>query len=110
MLDMTATACTATRSRSRAVEVQLATDFARDKVAKALYEVIVDGVEFGPRDLPTSEDREWIRGAIAIPLQEATEIALHILAWRLTRALERAPNGLLDRFDASHQSREIGWE
>ena len=110
MLEETTIEVAVTRSRSRAVEVQLATDYARDKVAKALYEVIVDGVEFGPRDLPTSEDREWIRGAIAIPLHEATEIALHILAWRLTQALERAPDGLLDRFDASHQSRELGWD
>ena len=110
MLDMAATEGTATRSRSRAVEVHIATGYARDKVAKALYEVIVDGVEFGPRDLPTSEDREWIRGAIAIPIQEATEIALHTLAWRLTQALERAPDGLLDRFDASHRARDLGWE
>ncbi len=97
-------------SRTWTIERQIATDFARDKVAKALYEVICDGVRFGPCDLPTSEDREWIRGAIAIPIQEATEVALRVLAWRLTQALERAPNGLQDRFDSSHRWAELGWE
>ena len=96
--------------RSRAIERQIATEYGRDRIAKALYEVIHDGLEFGPRDLPTTADREWIRGAIAIPIQEATEVALHVLAWRLAQVLERAPNGLTDRFHASHRWVELGWE
>ena len=98
------------RLRSRTIERQVATDYARDKVARALYEVIVDGFEFGPCDLPTRDDREWIRGAIAVPIQEATEIALRVLARRLTQAKERAPNGLIGRYDASHRWEELGWE
>jgi len=96
--------------RSRAIERQIATEYGRDRIAKALYEVIHDGLEFGPRDLPTAADREWIRGAIAIPIQETTEVALHVLAWRLAQALERAPNGLMSRFHASHRWVELGWE
>ena len=84
--------------RSRAIECQIATEYGRDRIAKALYEVIHDGLEFGPR------------GAIAIPIQEATEVALHVLAWRLAQVLERAPNGLPDRFHASHRWVELGWE
>src|SRR5437870_4463186 len=61
-----------------------------------------DGLVFGPRELPTPEDREWIRGAIAVPIQEVTEVALEMLAWRLTRALESAPDRLMARFRTSH--------
>ncbi len=91
------------RARSRTIERQVETEYARDVVAKALHEVVLDSVGFGPCDLPTRDDREWIRGAIAMPIQEATDAALHVLARRLTQALERAPNGLLDRLDASHR-------
>jgi len=80
------------------------------KVAKALYEVILDGLEFGARGLPTAADREWIRGAIAMPIQEAAGVALHVLGWRLTQALERAPDGWMDRFESSHRGDELGWE
>jgi len=93
----------------RAIERQIATEYARDKVAKALFEVIIDGVEYGPRDLPAFADREWIRGAIAIPIQEATEVALHVLAWRLGQALDRAPNGLARRYDATEEDDDTGW-
>jgi hypothetical protein len=98
------------RSTSTALERGIATDHARDRVARALYEVLVDSVDFGPCDLPTAEDREWIRGAIAAPISEATEVALEELAARLAAALERAPNGLMARFDASHRWDELGWE
>ena len=85
-------------------------DHARDEVAKALYDAVVDGLEFGPRDLARAEDRDWIRGSLAIPLQKATEAALEILAWSVSRALERAPDGLLDRYVASHRLAELGFE
>ena len=98
------------QSRSRAIERHVASHQARDRIAKALYDVVAEGLEFGPRDLPTATDREWLRGAIAIPIQEATEVALAVLTWRVSRALERAPTGLLDRFDASHEWADIGWE
>lgn len=97
-------------ARPRAIERHIATQYARDNVAKALYEVIIDGMEYGPRELPTSGDREWLRGAIAMPIQEATDVALHVLAWRLAQALELAPDGLVRRFDSSHEGREVGWD
>ena len=96
--------------RLLAVERQLSTAFARDRVAQALYEALLQGIEFGPCELPQPEDREWIRGAMAIPLQEATDAALQFLSWGITRALERAPDGLLGRFERSHRWQELGWE
>jgi hypothetical protein len=92
------------------VKCHITTTYARDTVAKAFYEVILDGIEYGPRDLATSEDREWIRGAIAMPIQEATELALHDLARRLGHALERAPRGMVTRYEASHAGPEVGSE
>jgi hypothetical protein len=86
------------------------TEYARDKVLKALFEAVHDGLEFGPRDLPLAEDRDWIRGAIAIPLQEAADAALEVLNWNVGRALERAPDGFLDRFERSHSGKEFGAE
>jgi hypothetical protein len=92
------------------IERHIDTGYARDKVARALYEAIVDSVEFGPCDLPTVADRDWIRGAIAVPIQEATDVALRVLAWHLEQSLERAPNRLLERLEASHRGEELGRE
>ena len=97
-------------ARSRAIEHQITTEYSRDRIARALYEVILDGLGFGPRDLPTPDDRDWIRGAIAMPIQETTEVALHVLAWRLAQALERAPDGLMDRFQSRHGWLELDWD
>jgi hypothetical protein len=72
--------------------------------------VTLDSLAYGPRDLPTSGDREWIRGAIEMPIQEATDAALDVLAARLTRALEPAPRGLVRRCASSHLGEELGWE
>jgi hypothetical protein len=96
------------RDRCRLIARHLASEYARDKVAKALYEAVVEGLEFGPRDLPQADDRDWIRGAIAHPLQEASDAAVEVLAWSVSRALERAPNGLLDRYMRSHHLQELG--
>lgn len=98
------------QGRGQRVARRIASDHARDQVAKALYAAIVDGLEFGPCDLPLAEDREWVHGAIAVPLQEATSTALDVLVWHIGRAFERAPNGLLDRFEASHHLVELGIE
>ena len=86
----------------------VATDYARDAVSKALYTAVIDGLHFGPRDLPHKEDREWIRGAMAMPLQEATDAALQVLVWSLVRALERTPDDLLERLEESHRLVEMG--
>ena len=94
----------------RVIARHVVSEHARDRVTKALYEAVVDGLEFGPRDLARADDREWIRGALAIPLQEATDAALEVLAWSVSRALERAPDDLRDRFVASHHLEELGIE
>ncbi|HEX5823451.1 MAG TPA: hypothetical protein VFY18_03235 [Candidatus Limnocylindrales bacterium] len=98
------------RDHCRVIAGHVACDYARDKVARALYESVVEALEFGPRDLPRLEDREWIRGAIAIPLQEATDAALQVLTRSLTRTLARAPEGLLDRFERSNHLADLGIE
>jgi hypothetical protein len=98
------------QDRGRLIARHVASEYARDKVAKALYEAVLEGLEFGPRDLPRPEDREWIRNHLAVPLQEATDAALQVLVWSVSRALDTAPNGLLDRFERSHDLEELGIE
>ena len=94
----------------RTVECRLDTEFARDKLAKALYEVILDSVGYGPRDHPTAEDRAWIRDAIATPIKETTEVTLYLLASHLALALEHAPSGVIHRFNATEATDDFGWE
>lgn len=89
---------------------RLASEYARHKVAMALYETVLQGLEFGPRDLPRAEDREWIRGSIAVPLQEATDAALRVLVLSVSRTLERAPDGFIDRLERSHHLADLGIE
>ena len=88
----------------------VASEYARGKVATALYEAVLEGLEFGPRDLPLAEDREWIRGNIAVPLQEATDAALQALLVSVSRTLEQAPKDLLYRFERSHHLEDFGIE
>ena len=92
------------------VERLLTTSYARDRVAEALYEVLLDGLTCSPCDLPAVDDREWIRGALAVPIQDTTAAALRALVWEMARVLENAPDGLLDRLDRSHRQSQFGWE
>jgi len=96
--------------RCRLIAGHVGTEFARDRVMRALHDAVRDGLEFGPRDLPLAEDRDWIRGAIAIPLQEATDAALKVLAASIARSLARSPTGWLDRFERSHHLVDLGVE
>jgi hypothetical protein len=98
------------QDRFRLIARHVASEYARDNVAKALYAAVVEGLEFGPRDLPLAEDREWIREAIAAPLQEASDAAIEVLASSVGRALERAPSDLLERYERSHHLQELGIE
>jgi hypothetical protein len=100
----------AERVPARAIERQIETEYGRDRIARALYEVIRDGLVFGPREMPTPADREWIRAAMALPIQESAEVALHVLAWRLSQVLEDAPDGFLTRFQAAQRWAELGWD
>jgi hypothetical protein len=98
------------RTHHQLVARLVATESARDAVAKALYAAVTDGLQFGPRDLPHRQDREWIRGAVAVPLQQATDAALQVLVWSLVRALEHAPEDLLARLGESHRLADLGLE
>ena len=96
------------RRRSRAIADLVVTAYARDQVSKALYEAVRAGIASGPCDLSSPDDREWIRAAISVPLQEATQAALDALdALRrsIDRALQEAPDGLLGRVELGHTPR-----
>ncbi len=97
-------------TRMEMLDRSVATTHSRDTIVKALYEVLTDELDFGPRDLPLPEDREWLRGAIAMPLQEAADAALHSLIWNVAEAFERAPDRIRERFDRSHEGEGLGWE
>lgn len=99
---------TGTRERCRLIARRVITEHARDRLTCALYEAVVEGLDFGPRDLPRPEDRTWIRGMIAAPMQEAADAALEVLAASLRAALADAPDGLLDRFERSHYLEDLG--
>jgi hypothetical protein len=98
------------QTRIRVLERSVATTHSRDTIIRALYDVLLDSLDFGPRDLPLPEDREWLRGAIAVPLQEATDVAIHSLIWNVAETFERAPDRIRERFDRSHEGELLGWE
>jgi len=95
------------QDRCRLIAHQVVTEFARDKVSKALYEAVLESLDFGPRDLPSPADRDWMRGAMATPLRDATDAALEVLSWSVGRTLEQAPAGLMDRFERSHSIEQL---
>ena len=84
----------ADQDRCQLIARGVASEYARDKVAAALYEAVLLGLEFGPRDLPLAEDREWIRGNLAVPLQEATDAALQVLVVSVQSNAGAGPDGL----------------
>ena len=98
------------QDRSRVIARHVCSEFARDRVIKALFEAVVEGLEFGPRDLPRPEDRDWIRANIGQPLREASDAALEVLARSVCRTLDRAPEGFLDRYEKSHHLEDLGFE
>ena len=100
----------ANEARCQFLARQVGTRYARDRIIRALHDAVQDGLEFGPRDLPLVTDREWIRGAIAVALQEAADAALTVLVASIARSLERSPTGWLDRFERSHHLTELGIE
>ena len=97
----------ARRSRLRTLHRHLATEYARGEIGRSMFQVVVDGLELGPCSL-TASDRDWLRGALAIPIQEATEVGLEVLAWRVDRILDGAPEPLRQRWDLRH-AEELGW-
>jgi hypothetical protein len=101
---------TSDQRRCEAIAAGVVTAYARDQVRKALYEVILGGLDCGPCALHAGEDRAWIRSAIAEPLNETTEVALATLKSAVRRALEQAPDGLLDRLERDRQLVALGLE
>ena len=45
-----------------------------------------------------------------MPLQETVDLALDALAWRIAEILDRAPDGLGERYDRSHEAEHAGWD
>jgi hypothetical protein len=67
---------TATARRRRAIEHLIVTDYARTRLSRAAFDVVVDAFDLGPMALRSAEDRAWIRSAIAGPIREAVDHAL----------------------------------
>ena len=82
-------------ARCRQIARQVVSEYARDKVTKALYEAALEGLDFGPCELPSATDRDWLRTALAGPLRDATDAALGTLRRSVGRTLETAPPSLL---------------
>jgi hypothetical protein len=79
-------------SRRRAIDRRLAGAYAHDRIATALFDVVVDAVDFGPCRLRTADGREWMREALCGPLKASTEAAIVTLARELDRAFDHAPS------------------
>jgi len=47
--------------RSDAIAARVATAYARDRIAQAVYEAIIAGIDIGPCALPAPADRAWLR-------------------------------------------------
>lgn len=85
-------------ARSRAaIERLLATDYARDRVAAAFFQVVADGLDLGPCAVRTASERASVGAAVAGPIRRSTEVALGQLAAELHGALEHLPVDLVDR-------------
>ena len=95
-------------ARLHTIERHVSTPYARAMVSKALYDVLLEAIEFGPRELPSPADREALRIAAAGALQEATDMAIRALVWRVTLAIDHAPPEVRERFDRSHDGEELG--
>jgi hypothetical protein len=91
----------AVHSRRRMIERRLSSAFARDRLASALYDVLVEAVETGPCRLHAQAGRAWIRDASADPLRIATDVALATLDAEIARAFDHAPTEIRDWLDAS---------
>jgi len=94
--------------RCRLIARQVVSEYARDKVAKALYEAALEGLDCGPCELPSATDREWLRAALAGPLQDATDAALTTLRRSVGRTLEHAPLSLLAQLERRTSGAEAG--
>ena len=86
---------TITARRRRAVEHLIVTDFARDRLARAAFDVIADGLDLCAIRSPA--DRSWVREAIAGPIQRAADHALDKLVVALIDELVDGRPDLVER-------------
>ena len=96
--------------RSAAIAARVVTAYARDRVAQAVYEAIIAGIDIGPCALPTPADRAWLRQAIAVPIGQATDAALETLRGALGECLGDAPPDLVLRLETGQRLLSLGLE
>ena len=92
---------TAHARRRRAIEHLVASDHARDLVARATFEIVADGLDLGPIAVRSAADRAWVREAIAGPIQRAAEGAIERLIEELEMAFDGGPVDLVNRILAA---------
>jgi hypothetical protein len=88
---------TASARRRRAVEHVIATEFARDRLSRALFDVIADGLDLRPCTIRTVEDQQWVREMIALVIQASTDAALERTSAELAGAVAAGPPDLVVR-------------
>jgi hypothetical protein len=79
------------------LERLLDTDFAHDRLAAALFEVLADGLDLGPCAVRSPGDRAWVDDAISGPIQRTAEDAIERLVGELTRSFAEVPAALIER-------------
>ncbi len=89
------------RARRRAIERLVATDYARDRFARAAFEIVADGLDLGPIAVRTPSERAWVREALARPIQIVAEHVLGALVDELAETLDGGPDELVARILAS---------
>jgi hypothetical protein len=92
---------TVTARRRRAIERAVATDHARDRIARALFDVVADALDLGPIAVRSAVDRAWVQYAIAGPIQCAADEALERLVDELIDELSAGRPDLVARILAA---------
>jgi hypothetical protein len=87
----------ATARRRRAVERLVATEFAHDRLSRAAFDVIADGLDLGPCAIRSTSDRRWIEATIAAPIRHVADLAVRELVAELTDLLADGPPDLIGR-------------
>jgi hypothetical protein len=93
--------------RRRAIEHLVATDFARDRLARAAFDILADGLDLGPIAVRTADDRAWVRAVIARPIRRAADHALDRLIVELIDALAGGRPDLVARMLAAADHDEL---
>jgi hypothetical protein len=75
----------------------LETDFAHDRLAAALFEVLADGLDLGPCAVLTAADRTWVRDAISGAIQRTAADAVERLVSDLASSFATGPAALVER-------------